>query len=183
MLHHRPGLYAGTRSQQGNGSSEAVIEQSTQPTQQRYAGGQEPAEEPEDLDLAHIGLPVAFQRRIDRFRAANPTFRDFERYEMNCCTQALLIAETLGSEDAVERFFQTPSWQEQKAMVPGLDSGHSGHSFAVSCRLAATYLRAPYMVEHEHGALAALVGCDAYGCRHPSAQQGTRSAEQMANSQ
>lgn len=46
------------------------------------------------LDAEYEALPDIFKARIDRFRENNPDFRkEYETYEMFCCTEAVKIAE------------------------------------------------------------------------------------------
>jgi hypothetical protein len=55
---------------------------------------QEFEESKDKLDAQYAVLPKVFQRRIDKFRAANPEFRvDYEAYELFCCSEAVKFAE------------------------------------------------------------------------------------------
>lgn len=120
-----------------------------------------------ELDAKFDALPEVFRRRIERFRSNNPDFRwEFEKYELFCCEQALLMAAALKTPEAVQEFAKK-GWAEQKAAVPGLDDGHSGNTFGMAVRLAYHYLYNPEIVPLTHGALASLVGCDEYGCPPP----------------
>lgn len=122
-----------------------------------------------ELDARVAALPPVFQARIQRFRQANPNFRwKYERYELFCCEQAVLIAETLRIFAALQEF-RALSWEEQRQRVPGLDGGHSGNTFGIACRLAYWYLTRQDQVVLEHGAMVMLVGCKEYGCEHPEA--------------
>lgn len=48
------------------------------------------------LDAAYDSLPDVFKRRLDKYRANNPNFRqEFEQYETFCLTEAVTIAEHL----------------------------------------------------------------------------------------
>jgi hypothetical protein len=60
-------------------------------------------------------------------------------YNLFCCEQGILISESLNSEDEIIKFHKL-SWESQVKMVPGLDDGHSGNTFQMSCRLAIQYL-------------------------------------------
>ena len=62
-----------------------------------------------------------------------------EGYNRYCCEQAIIIAESLRNKDKIVEFHKM-GWGEQKALVPGLDDGHSGNTFGVACRLAIAYL-------------------------------------------
>lgn len=119
-------------------------------------------------DARIAALPVKFQQRIQRFRDGNPAFEwDHQPYELFCCEEAVKIATALKErhrEDAPA--FAKLDWEQQKQIVPTLDSGHSGNTFGTAVRLAHWYLTRPENVVREHGALTPLVGCDAYGCTH-----------------
>lgn len=116
------------------------------------------------LDEQFNALPPEFQRRIARFRSNQPKFRwRFESYEMSCCVDAVKIASTLRTREAV-RNFSKMSYEEQKTAVPGLFDGHSGNTFGMAVRLAHHYVTEPSLVWREHAAIAALVGCDDAGC-------------------
>jgi hypothetical protein len=120
-----------------------------------------------DHDRRIAALPEVFQRRIKKFQDANPDFRwKHEGYELMCCEQAVLFANTLKTPEAISAF-HAADWEEAKALVPGLEDGHSGNSFDFACRLAISYLKDPEWVYIDHGALTILVGCEEYGCPHP----------------
>jgi hypothetical protein len=61
-------------------------------------------------------------------------------YNMFCAEQAIIICETLRTEDAIINF-NGVDWNEQVKMVTGLSHDHSGNTFEMSCRLAIKYLR------------------------------------------
>lgn len=107
------------------------------------------------LDATYDAMPEVFRRRIDRFRAGNPDFRwRFEGYELAACEAALIIAEG-GEQD------------------PRIDElGLSGNQFEFAKRLAHWYLTEPENVVLEHGAMAPLTGCEAYGCTHTTPVSG-----------
>ncbi len=62
-----------------------------------------------------------------------------ESYNRFCCEQGIIIAESLRTKDKIVEFHKM-GWGEQKALVPGLDDGHSGNTFGMACKLAITYL-------------------------------------------
>lgn len=118
----------------------------------------------EKIDARYDALPECFRRRLDKFRTNNPEFRyEYEGYELFCCEQAVEIAKALKSEDAVRAFYNKP-WEEQRALVPTLNDGHSGNTFGCACSLAIDYLTDESRVVKRHGALAPLVGSEEYGC-------------------
>lgn len=117
------------------------------------------------LDAAYNDLPPEFKRRLDRFRNGNPNFRrDFEGYEMSCCTDAVNIATRLKTVEAIEVWRNLPYEQQQKQV--SFFDGHSGNSFGCAVMLAKLWLTNPDAVEFAHGALTPLVGCKDYGCTH-----------------
>jgi len=61
-------------------------------------------------------------------------------YNSFCCDQAILIAEFLRTKEKILEFHKMEDFDEQKKLVPGLDDGHSGNTFGMSCRLAIAYL-------------------------------------------
>lgn len=118
-------------------------------------------------DARIAALPLAFQRRLAKFQQTDPDWRwRHEGYELFTCEQAVLIAETLKSPEAVVEF-QKADWADQQALVPGLSDGHSGNTFGMACRLAVWYLQRPALVILEHGTLTLLEGCERFGCPHP----------------
>jgi hypothetical protein len=115
------------------------------------------------MDATYNSLPDIFKQRIDRFRKNNDNFRvDYEEYELFCCTQAILIAESCKTVDEID-LFHKKTWDEQKKQVPELCDGHSGNTFACACVLAKLYLDKPEFVPKMHGALSPLVGSKEYG--------------------
>lgn len=120
-----------------------------------------------DHDARIAALPEVFQRRITKFQSANPDFRwKHESYELFSCEQAVLIASTVQTAEALQDFIKA-DWEAQKLLVPGLSDQHSGNTFGMACRLAHWYLEVPEQVIAEHGALVSLTGCEEYGCLHP----------------
>ena|ERR1022692_473374 len=61
------------------------------------------------------------------------------QYNVFCCEQAVIIAETLRTKEKILEFNKA-GWDEQKKMVPLLDDGHSGGTFSMSCGLAMAYI-------------------------------------------
>lgn len=121
------------------------------------------ANEYDDFVKRRDALPDVFRERITKREANNPDFDwEYGTYELFCCEQALLIANTLGSVEAVEAFSKQ-DWEQQKQAVPGLDEGHSGNTFGCACSLAHWYLANPSQVPLMYGALSPLVGSAAYG--------------------
>jgi hypothetical protein len=113
-----------------------------------------------DLDAKYEALPAPLKARIDRFRRESPTFRvESEAYEMAAVGDAPKIAKALAakygwptnddlrvsggnSEEikrAVSEFYEL-GYEKQKAIVPDLDPGHSGNTFAGAVHLAAGLL-------------------------------------------
>jgi hypothetical protein len=137
------------------------------------------------LDAQFAALPPEFQRRLGRFRTHCASFRwEYEPYEMVCCVDAVKLAAYLRPQFAlvtetgdsrleatweIAKAFGRLPWEQQLALVPDLDRGHSSNTFGMALRLAWRYLACPETVEREHAAIAALVGCPAVGCWHPEA--------------
>lgn len=112
------------------------------------------------LDAKYEALPAPLKARIDRFRRESPSFRiDSEAYEMAAVGDAPKIAKALAakygwptnddlrvsggnSEEikrAVSEFYEL-GYEEQKAIVPDLEDGHSGNTFGGAVSLAAGLL-------------------------------------------
>lgn len=116
------------------------------------------------LDADYAALPAEFKRRLDGLRRRNADFRwRHESYEMFVCREAVLIAQTLRTADAV-RGYGEAAYDEQRRLVPDLSDQHSGNTHGSAVRLAWLWLSRPDLVEYEHGALCPLVGCRDYGC-------------------
>lgn len=114
-----------------------------------------------DKDVALLPLP--FQRRINYFLDGVEDWGPkFGGYELFTCQEAVKIAETLKTGDAIDAFHELP-FEEQQACVE-LADGHSGNTFGAACMLAKLYLTQPELVPKMHGALCPLVGCENYGC-------------------
>lgn len=107
-------------------------------------------------------LPEIFQQRIHNFQRA-PDFReDLEGYEIFVCEQAVLFAERLKTVDELSQW-SALDYDQQARRIPELeDAGHSGNSFGAACCLARAYLENPDLITKMPGALAPLVGSDAY---------------------
>jgi hypothetical protein len=95
------------------------------------------------------------------FHVPGPGY-DPTKYEIFVMKEAVKIADTLKTPEAVEAFART-SWEEQKRLV-SLSVDHSGNTFGAACRLAHVFLKEPALVPQMHGALCPLVGCESYGC-------------------
>jgi hypothetical protein len=123
-------------------------------------------------------LPDAMQHRIQKFRDHNRDFDwEFLPYELFCCEEAVKIAVAMRKQVdaaapadqfrvALDAFRHLP-YEDQKR-IAGLEDGHSGNTFGMAMRLAYWLLTDPEMVVKEHGALVPLVGCEEYGCPHPT---------------
>jgi hypothetical protein len=112
------------------------------------------------LDAMYDELPDLFKTRIDNFRKNNPKFRvEYEHYELFCCQQAVLIANTLKTPQAVRDFGET---DDRWSLVPDLDKGHSGNTMGMATYLAYWYLTQPEAVNQIPGSLAPLVGSKEY---------------------
>lgn len=123
-----------------------------------------------DVEARIAALPANFRARFERFMAGNPDFLpEFGDYELMCCEQAVIFADRM-SADELRRWAKLPH-DGQKAMVPEMSDGHSGNTFGASVRLAILSHERPDWVALEHGALAVLVGCEAYGCTHGHAME------------
>lgn len=106
-------------------------------------------------------LPEVFQQRIHKFQRA-PHFReDLEGYELSVCQEAVAIAARLKTERKLQ-IWSRLSYAHQRQFMPELSDGHSGNSFHMSVVLAWAYLTDPALVPKVYGAMAPLVGSDAY---------------------
>lgn len=121
-----------------------------------------------ERDRKIAALPQVFRERIEKFqREGGHEFRrDYETYEVFCCEQAVLIADAFKTPENIIAFHAF-DWKEQKAALPALDDGHSGNTFGAACMLARLYVERPEFVTQMHGALAPLVGSDAYKKEQP----------------
>jgi len=124
-----------------------------------------------DLQSRVSKLPPEFQARFERFRRGNQRFDDdFGDYELFVCEQALTLARALGTQEAIADF-KSMDISEQIAKVKGWSEDHTGNTQGCAIRLAHHYVgHRPSDVTREHGALAPLVGCDAYGCTHDAVE-------------
>lgn len=62
-----------------------------------------------------------------------------KEYNIFCCEQAVVIAESLKTKEKIAEFFKL-NYDIQKEMVPLLSDDHSGNTFGMSCKLAIAYL-------------------------------------------
>lgn len=60
-------------------------------------------------------------------------------YNLFCCEQGILIAETLKTKEKIIEFHKA-KWEDQKKMVPIISDDHSGNTFGMSCHLAIAYI-------------------------------------------
>lgn len=113
-------------------------------------------------DAAIAKLPEIFQQRIQKFQRA-PFFReDLESYEIFVCEQAVLFAERLETVPELIKWADL-RYEEQAKLIPELEAaGHSGNTFGMACFLAKLYLESPEKILEVTGALAPLVGSNAY---------------------
>jgi hypothetical protein len=111
-------------------------------------------------------LPEVFQNRFDKFRNHNPDFDvDYGDYELFCCQQGVAIANAFEIDENICNWAKL-DWEKQKEQFPELAEGHSGNTFDTAVMLARLYVSQPELVTEFHGALAALVGCEVYGCHN-----------------
>lgn len=108
-------------------------------------------------------LPKPFQDRIEFFMRDPAWGPDFGPYELFCCTEAVKIADALGTDEKIIAWHGL-GWDEQKAAVPAISGDHSGNTFGTACVLARLYVKDPTLVPKMHGAMCPLVGCKDYGC-------------------
>lgn len=112
-----------------------------------------------ELDSKYDELPPPLKARIDRFRAKDPTFRiKSESYEMAAVHDAPKIAVALAGQQGwsldenlfadqdeetvveVVKAFYDLRYDQQKALVPTLNEGHSGNTFGAAVNLARALL-------------------------------------------
>lgn len=96
------------------------------------------------MDAMYAALPAPFQRRIDRFRAKDPvSFRvNDEELELRLATDAVKVATLCKTIEALEAWKQLPPAEQTKT----IEDGHSGHSYAMLCVLAAAFINDPESV-------------------------------------
>lgn len=118
-----------------------------------------------EVDARVAKLPQPFQDRISGFRKRNPEFQaEYESYELFCCEQAVVLATTLKSADAIGAFSKA-DYDDQRAQVPGLDDGHSGNTLGMSIRLAHFFVSDQNdTIRKFHGAFCPITGCEKLGC-------------------
>lgn len=97
--------------------------------------------ERENLDAQYTQLLPVFQRRIDRFRAADPKFRvEAEGYESFILQQATLLVRHLGSASAVRQWKATEPARQEATEPPGWSREHSGNTHSAAIALAIAIL-------------------------------------------
>lgn len=107
-------------------------------------------------------LPDCFQKRIERFRANNPTFnRDFLSYQLFCDVETMKMVKKLKTIEQIDNFRQM-AWDAQR-MIVNIDEGHSGNTFDYCILMAKIYIQNPNDIINSHGALCILVSCKEYG--------------------
>ena len=100
---------------------------------------------------------------MQQFRDGKPDYRwETENYDLSIAKTAVLIADTLESEEAVARFCKL-GWKEQMAEVPGIDEGHSGNSFTWATQLASLYADDNSILANAHSGMCFLMGCKGIG--------------------
>lgn len=137
-----------------------------------------------DHDARIAKMPQTFQDRIQGFRDRNPEFGpEFESYELFSCEQAIIIANTLKTPEAIQQFVNKP-YTEQKEMVPDLSDDHSGNTLGFAIRLAYFFAEDPEdtrkAIFRYPGALAALIGSNEYGCWSTSEEAAEERAKKAA---
>jgi hypothetical protein len=60
-------------------------------------------------------------------------------YNIFCCEQGIEIAKALETKEKIIEFSKM-NYEDQKSLVKGLSSDHSGNTFGMSCRLAIAYI-------------------------------------------
>lgn len=110
-------------------------------------------------------LPDGFFDRMRGFLATSPSWAwECGPYELFCCEEAVKIANTLGSADAVRSFAKAPQ-AEQKSAVPTMEfEEHSGNTFGSAVRFAVISLESPDALPKYHAAICPLIGCFDAGC-------------------
>lgn len=115
-----------------------------------------------EYDARVAKLPDVFQQRIKKFQRAEHFREDLEGYEVFVCEQAVQLAERLKTTRKL-RIWSRLNYQHQMEFIPELnEAGHTGNSLGAACCLARLYLENPILVPKMHGALAPLVGSNAY---------------------
>lgn len=129
--------------------------------QKEQRRAQERAKFPEH-DAAIAKLPEIFQQRIKKFQRA-PYFReDLEPYEIFVCEQAVHFAERLKTVKKLLIWYRLSYGHQVKFMPELEEAGHSGNTFGAACLMARLFLEKPEKLLEMPGALAPLVGSDAY---------------------
>lgn len=153
-------IFYRTQAEQEAASAHLAAEHERQKRQQYEA---RTAEREQEIAL----LPSVFQQFLAKLRRNQPDkYWSREEYELFACREAVLLATTLGSVEAIEEFAQLP-WEEQQQRVP-LDEGHSGNTFGFACLAAKVYLTNPERIPDMHAAISPLLGCYEAGCHTPA---------------
>jgi len=110
-------------------------------------------------------LPEGFRERMRGFIATSPSWAwECGPYELFCCEEAVKIANTLGSVEAVRSFAKAPQ-AEQKTAVPSMEfDEHSGNTFGSAVLFAVISLESPDALPKYHAAICPLMGCEDAGC-------------------
>lgn len=100
----------------------------------------------DELDAAYEALPEPFRARLDRFRAADPTFRyESESYESFVLVEAAKIADALDLDTVAALRNgvggETERWDGQREAAPFLSDGHSGNTWGAAWAFAEALLR------------------------------------------
>lgn len=141
---------------------EAELEHARAVAEQKLKRAEE-WETKKDVHAADVAaLPAVFRERFEFFMRTPSWGPEFGPYEIFVMKEAVKIANTLKTPEAIESFARA-SWEEQKRLVD-LSDDHSGNTFGSACRLAHVFLKEPALVPQMHGALCPLVGCEGYGC-------------------
>jgi len=64
---------------------------------------------------------------------------EFDNYKYFACSQGILIATALETEERILGF-NSLSWEKQKKMVPGISDEHSGGTWSLAINAAVRYL-------------------------------------------
>lgn len=103
-----------------------------------------------EADIA--ALPPLAQQHIRALRA-NPDIEPewkWLSYEVFILQQAAVLADTLGNVAALEAFKNAATWDDQRAMVPGLSDGHSGFTFDGAVAWSRLLIEAGSVVDNGH---------------------------------
>lgn len=137
------------------------------------------------LAIMRDSLPDLFNRRVSQYRQDRNWRWKYEAYEIFCMKESLEISERFGrigagsfigmegyylamrfAADTIRAVAKMESG-EILSRFPFLDKIHTGTSLAYTLELAAITCEDISRVTRWHGALASIIGCDAYGCHRP----------------